>query len=119
MNLISATLAIASLRKQVKDLEEWKEHVTASTPDWQKIGEALDMKVGESVPQRLLEKIWVLKNEVEMWKIQAKMVPQYSVVCACEWFEGKVVGLCAAHNAVVIKAEDRLAEKYQKLTGRG
>ncbi len=36
--------------------------------------------------------------------------------CACQWEDGKVISLCAAHYEVLREREDRLAEKYRKLT---
>ncbi len=36
--------------------------------------------------------------------------------CACEWADGKVISLCAAHHEVLRRWEDRLAVKYRKLT---
>lgn len=39
-----------------------------------------------------------------------------SVDCACQWSDGHVISLCGAHHEVLRKSEDRLAEKYRKLT---
>jgi len=111
------------LRKLVNQLEDWKKSAMLPSPDWQKIGEALDMKVEEDVPKQLLYNIFRLKNEIEMWKIQAKMA-RYGVDCVCKWEDNKVISFCCAHQMVAdamadarIKTQtDALAEKYRKLT---
>ncbi len=36
--------------------------------------------------------------------------------CACEWKDGHVVSPCGAHYELIRKTEDRLAERYRKLT---
>jgi hypothetical protein len=91
-----ASAELNSLKGRVKDLEDWKQSAVNSIPDWQKIGEALGLQVGVSVPQVLLTEIFKLKNEVELWKIQAK-ANRYGVNCVCEWKDGKVVSFCGAH----------------------
>src|SRR6266850_478313 len=85
------------LHKRVKELEDWKESACASTPDWQKVGEALGLKVGESVPKVLLFEIYKLKNEVEIWKMQASLA-RYGVDCMCTWEKDRVVSFCAGHE---------------------
>ncbi len=104
-----------NLETRVKELEDWKKSVIQCIPDWQKIGEVLGLPVGTDVPKQLLVEIYRLKNEIEMWKMQAKAM-QYGIHCACGWEDGKVVSLCGAHSEVIRKVETRLAEKYRKLT---
>lgn len=41
---------------------------------------------------------------------------QSSVNCVCKWQDGHVVSPCGAHYELIRKTEDRLAEKYRKLT---
>lgn len=101
--------------ERIEKLENWKASSEKSTPDWQEVGKALGLSVGTDVPKALLPAIWNLKNEVEIWKIQAKTA-RYGIDCACLWRDGKVISTCAAHGEVVRKAEDRLAERYRKLT---
>lgn len=112
-----------ALESRVKELEDWKASALQCIPNWQEIGKALGLRVGDNVSKALLPAIYNLKNEVQLWKIQAQMT-RYGVDCVCEWKDSKVVSFCGAHqmaadamaDARVKSQTDVLAEKYRKLT---
>lgn len=54
---------------------------------------------------------------VELWNwLRREPAFQSSVTCVCKWQDGHVVSPCGAHYELINNTEDRLAEKYRKLT---
>jgi hypothetical protein len=80
---------IVDKEREIEELKAWKESALKTTLDWQKIGLALELKVGDDVPKLLFEEIRKLKAAAS----QAK----YGVGCACAWENGEVIGICGHH----------------------
>jgi Lar family restriction alleviation protein len=58
------TAELAALRSQLSEAQAWKESMLAVTPDMQKIGKLLNVKLGESVHDKIIPGIEKLQQEV-------------------------------------------------------
>jgi len=89
-------VSLGKLGEIILELQEWKQSAIEHSLDQQKIGEALNMRIGEGVSTgAVLVAIDKLKTEANR--------PQFGVSCVCKWEKGKVVSMCGAHHAVVHK----------------
>jgi hypothetical protein len=58
------TAELTALRSQLSEAQAWKESMLAVTPDMQKIGKLLNVKLGESVHDKIIPGIEKLQQEV-------------------------------------------------------
>lgn len=66
--LNAANPAMEYLVLKVKELEAWKQSAIATTPDMQAIGKEMDLKLGETVHDKILPFIKNLKQELEFYR---------------------------------------------------
>jgi hypothetical protein len=62
--IAALTAELTALRSQLSEAQAWKESMLAVTPDMQKIGKLLNVKLGESVHDKIIPGIEKLQQEV-------------------------------------------------------
>jgi hypothetical protein len=62
--LLRRKAEIAALKKENERLRDWKESAIACTPNWQEIGRAIGVMLGDSVHDKVLPAIWALRSRI-------------------------------------------------------